>query len=102
MRARLKPSAIISKVQKKAVNQVLQSELERQQKLVMRRFFKIMCVSLNKDFGFGKERLMRLINRISEVSAEHENDEIYWVHVDRCIEQLGLEFSKEENNDTGT
>lgn len=102
MRARLKPSAIISKVQKKAVNQVLQSELERQQKLVMRRFFKIMCVSLNKDFGFGKERLMRLINRISEVSAEHENDEIYWVHVDRRIEQLGLEFSKEENNDTGT
>ena len=50
----------------------------------------------------GKERLMRLINRISEVSAEHENDEIYWVHVDRCIEQLGLEFSKEESNDTGT
>lgn len=97
MRARLKPSAITTKTQKKAINQVLQSELERQQKLVMRRFFKIMCVSLNDDFGFGKERLMRLINRISEVAAVHENDEIYWLHVDKRIAQLGLEFRKEED-----
>lgn len=99
MRARLKPSAVISKAQKKAVNEVLQSELERQQKKVMRRFFKLMCVSLNEDFGFGKDRLMRLINRISTVAAEHANDEIYWVHVDRRIEQLGLDFSKENYND---
>lgn len=96
MRARLKPSAVTTKQQKKAINQVLQHELERQQKMVMRRFFKIMCVSLNEDFGFGKDRLMRLISRISDVSAEHANDEIYWVHVDRRMEQLGLEFSKEE------
>lgn len=96
MKARLNPASVISKAQRKAVNQVLQDELNRQQKLVMRRFFKLMCVSLSEDFGFGKERLMRVIDRISKVSAEHANDEIFWVHVDRRIEQLGLEFSKED------
>ena len=70
--------------------------MERQYKLVMRRFFKLMCVSLNEDFGFGEKRLMRLITRISKVSAEHANDEVFWTHVDRRIEQLGLEFSKED------
>lgn len=99
MRARIKPSAVISKAQRKAVNQVLQDELNRQQKLVMRRFFKLMCVSLSEDFGFGKERLMRVIDRISKVSAEHANDEIFWIHVDRRIEQLGLEFCKEEGEE---
>lgn len=98
MRARLKPSDIVTKAQKKAVERVLQDEMEKQYKLVMRRFFKLMCVSLNDDFGFGKERLMRLISRISTVAAEHANDEVYWVHVDRRIEQLGLEFSKESDD----
>lgn len=99
MRARIKPTAMISKAQRKAVDEVLRSEMERQQKLVMRRFFKLMCVSLNDDFGFGKERLMRLIERISEVSAEHANDEVYWTHIDRRIEQLGLAFSKEDEKE---
>ena len=101
MRARLKPSAVTTKAQKKAINQVLQDELNRQQKMVMRRFFKLMCVSLSEDFGFGKERLMRLINRISTVSAEHATDEVYWTHVDKRIEQLGLEFSKEDYKTLG-
>ena len=98
MRARLKPSAIMTNKQKKAVEQVLQDELDRKYRLVMRRFFKLMCVSLNEDFGFGKVRLMRLIDRISTVAAEHEHDEVYWVHVDRRIGQLGLDFSKESSD----
>ena len=96
MRARIKSSAIVSKAQKRAVNDLLEVEMGKQYQKVMRRFFKLMCVSLNEDFGFGKVRLMRLISRISRVAAEHANDEIYWTHVDRRIEQLGLEFSKED------
>ena len=96
MRARLKPSAVTTKAQKKAVSDLLEVEMKKQYQKVMRRFFKLMCVSLNEDFGFGKIRLMRLISRISRVAAEHATDEVYWTHVDRRIEQLGLEFSKED------
>ena len=96
MRARLKPSAITTKAQKKAIDELLEAEVKSKYQKTMRRFFKIMCVSLNEDFGFGKERLIRLIKRISTVAAEHEHDEVYWTHVDRRIEQLGLEFSKED------
>ena len=76
--------------------------MEKQYKKVMRRFFKLMCVSLNDDFGFGKNRLIRLIQKISKIAAEHEHDEVYWTHVDRRIEQLGLEFSKEDDNEVGS
>ena len=41
MRARIKPSAIVTKAQKKAVDSVLQAEMERSYKKVMRRFFKL-------------------------------------------------------------
>ncbi len=96
MRARLKPSAITTRAQKKAISDVLEAETERRYKLVMRRFFKLMCITYNDEFGHGKRRLMRAINRISTLAAEHANDEVYWTHVDRRIEQLGLEFSKED------
>ena len=98
MRARIKPAAITSKAQKKAINEVLEAEMTKQYQKVMRRFFKLMCVSLSEDFGFGKERLMRIISRISTVAAEHANDEVYWTHIDRRIDQLGLEFSKEDES----
>lgn len=96
MQARIKPQAMISKAQKKAIDEVLQIELDRQQGAVMRRFFKLMCVSLSEDFGFGKERLMRLVDRISTVSAEHAKDEAYWTHIDKRIQQLGMEFDAED------
>jgi hypothetical protein len=99
MRARLKPSAITTKAQKKAIDELLEQEMKSKYQKAIRRFFKLMCVSLNEDFGFGEKRLMRLITRISAVSAEHEHDEVYWTHVDRRIEQLGLEFSKEDDNE---
>ena len=96
MRARLKPSAIISKTQKKAVEHVLKETLDKQQKSVMRRFFKLMCVSLNDDFGFGAERLMRLMNRISKLAEEHGTDEVFWEHVDKRLDQMGVPFSPED------
>lgn len=101
MRARLKPSAITTRAQKKAIDDLLEKEMVRKHQKIIRRFFKLMCVSLNEDCGFGKERLMRLITRIKNVAEEHGKDEEYWTHVDRRIEQLGLEFTTEEDAKSG-
>ena len=74
----------------------LNKYLDGQRIDTMRRFFKIMCVALNNEFGFGHDRLMELIVAISNISAEADKDEIYWHHVDKVvINELKLPFDKE-------
>ena len=92
MRARLKPSAIVSKSQKAAFKEYTQKQNEGN----MRRTFKLMCLALHEEFGFGHDRCLRLIGRINELANEHETDEVYWTHVDRVMDQMGMAFAKED------
>lgn len=92
MRARLKPSAIVSKRQKEAFKEYTQKQNEGN----MRRTFKLMCLALHEEFGFGRDRCLRLMGSISKLANEHETDEVYWTHVDRVMEQIGLDFIKED------
>lgn len=54
-----------------------------------------MCVVLNKYFGFGKTRLTELVQHIGELSKERNDDEVFWTHIDRYLESIGLDFPKE-------
>lgn len=92
MRARLKPSAIISKSQKAAFEEYQQKQHEGN----MRRTFKLMCLALHEEFGFGHDRCLRLMGRITELAKEHETDEVYWTRVDRVMDRLRLDFAKED------
>lgn len=92
MRARLKPSAIITKSQKAAFQEYQQKQHEGN----MRRTFKLMCLALREEFGFGRERCLRLIGRINQLAEEHETDEVYWSHVDKVMEQMGVTFIRED------
>lgn len=92
MRARLKPSAIVSKRQKAAVKAYQQQQNEGN----MRRTFKLMCLALHEEFGFGKDRCARLVGRINALAEEHETDEVYWHHVDTVMKQIGLCFKEED------
>ena len=96
MKARYKASGITSKQQKEAIRNLVADELKRQRETGTRRMFKLICLSLNKEFGFGKDRLRRLGAMVNRLTAEHENDEIYWTHVDGALEQIGLKFENEE------
>lgn len=77
---------------------VLNEYLDGQKEQTMRRIFKIMCVALHDEqFGFGHNRMAKLIAKISEISAEAEHDEIYWNHIDQVvIDELKLPFDKED------
>lgn len=55
-----------------------------------------MCLALHEEFGWGHERLLRLIGTINALAEEHETDEVYWTHVDRVMDQLGMAFAKED------
>ena len=95
MRARMRPADILSKDQKDAIRQYTKEELTRQAQGNVRRLFKLMCLSLHEEFGFGRDRCNRLIQRINDLAAEHETDEVYWTHVDRVMEEIGVEFIAE-------
>lgn len=92
MRARLKPSAITSKAQKEAFREYQRQQHEGN----MRRTFKLLCLALHEEFGFGQQRLRRVIDRIDVLAKEHEEDEVYWAHVDRVVDRLGLNFNPED------
>lgn len=67
----------------------------------MRKFFKLMCVALHERYGFGSQRLGAVIDRISTLSDEHRQDEMFWRHVDRVvIEELGMPFDREQEGRT--
>ena len=57
--------------------------------------FKLLCLSLHEEFGFGKDRCTRLIQRINALAEEHEQDEVYWTHVDSVMQDIGVEFEPE-------
>ena len=95
MRARMRPADILSKDQKDAIRQYTKEELTRQAQGNVRRLFKLMCLSFHEEFGFGRERCSRIIKRINALAEEHEEDEVYWAHVDLVMKQMGIPFDAE-------
>ena len=96
MRARIKPVHSVSKKQKAAVSEYIKEELRVQQAGSVRRVFKLFCVALHDEYGFGKDRLTNVLGKVSAVCDSKQKDPVFWTHVDRAIEQIGLEFRKED------
>ena len=87
--------------QKKRLREYAAAEIEAQGKDRTRRFFKLMCVALHELYGFGSQRLGAVIDRISTLTDEHRQDEMFWRHVDRVvIEELGMPFDREQEGRT--
>ena len=95
MRARMKPADILSKDQKTAIRDYAKEQFAKQAKGSVRRVFKLLCLSLHEEFGFGKDRCTRLIQRINARAEEHKQDEVYWTHVDSVMQDIGVEFEPE-------
>ena len=61
-----------------------------------RRYYKLVAIALNNKFGFGKKRILEVFDKISELSKQREQDEVFWAHMDKIvINQIGLEFERE-------
>lgn len=94
MKARI-PMQFTNK-QKAAIRDAVEQETRRQEQGNVRRIFKLLCASLHEEYGFGKVRCMRILDRINKTAAEHDHDEVYWHHVDTLMEQMGLAFVRED------
>ncbi len=83
--------------QKQMIRAGVTEEFQRQSNDMTRRVFKLFCAALNQDFGFGKKRLARLIQAVEDIGTEREQDEVFWAHVDRVVnEQIGMSFEPED------
>lgn len=86
----------LNKKQKDAIHDAVAEELRKQSEASIRRVYKLMCVVWNETDGHGRDRCMRKIDRISKLAAEHENDEVFWEHVDKRLAQMGIPFEPED------
>lgn len=94
MKSRLMPNS----KQRDVVRKYVREELRKQQNETTRRMFKMLCLVLNEEYGFGKERLARVFGRVEELCDVKDNDPVFWSHVDKRMKQIGMEFV-EENYD---
>ena len=92
----MKARMTLDKKTKERINLEVKAEYDKQGQDLSRRHIKLMCVALNEQFGFGKERLLKLVQAYGDLSEERKEDEVFWSHIDRCLEQIGLDFPKED------
>lgn len=96
MKVRLRLQDKISKKQQKDIQAYCDNEVKRKEIDSSRRMIKIFCVALNETFGFGASRLLKVINKITELSQRRDDDPVFWYRIDRDLRQMGLEFEPED------
>lgn len=101
MKARINPIHRVTQKQKDAVKEYLKHEIRTQQIGSTRRVFKLFCVALHEEYGFGKDRLSNVLGKVSTLCEEKRDDPVFWTHVDKVMEQIGLEFIKEDYETMG-
>lgn len=84
-----------SKRERERIRSEVGKELRKQSSDLTRRIFKLFCLALNDQHGFGKKRLQNVIKVVNYFALEREMDEVFWTHVDERMKQLGLEFQPE-------
>lgn len=95
MKARV-PVKISSK-DKRALEEFAKVKVKEEQGSYSRRFYKLICYVLNRDFGFGKKRLFTMIAGVNKLLQDIEEDPIFWEHLDHVvIDELKLEFDREK------
>ena len=85
-----------SKAEKERIRGEVGKELRRQSGDLTRRTFKLFCLALNREYGFGQQRLLKVTQTVNDLALNRETDEVFWKHVDDRMEQLGLMFQRED------
>ena len=96
MKARISLPGRASKKQQEVAKRLVKEQFRSEAEGHTRRLLKIVCIALNETEGFGKQRLGRFLDVVTQISNEHMDDEVFWTHADKRIEQIGLPFKTED------
>lgn len=62
-----------------------------------RRTFKLLFVILHQHFGFGTNRIKKIMEHVAEINHERKQDEVFWAHIDKLlIDHLKLPLDRED------
>lgn len=92
MKARLP----ISSKHKKRIRQEVDNYYQQAGNDMTRRVFKLWCVSSHELWGFSGGRLSRQIRHITKLMERAKKDPVFWYHIDKECDQMGLPFEHED------
>lgn len=93
----MKAIRTISKEEKEICKRFIIEELNRKRGEELTRFLKMLCFLLNSEFGFGKQRIEKLIDSMKAFTEENRGNEIFWDKIDmKLIDDLKLPFERED------
>lgn len=87
MKARIPAKQILTKQMQKFIKEIVSKEREKQSKELIAQILKVSLINLNRNFGFGQQRLIKFLDTVTEMFREHMHDELYWYHVDKILKE---------------
>lgn len=87
MKARIPAKQRLSKQMKNSIKEIVNKEREEQSKALMEQILKVTLINLNRNFGFGQQRLIKFLDTVTSMFREHMHDELYWYHVDKILKE---------------
>lgn len=76
-----------------SIQELVAKEREEQSKKLIEQILKVSLINLNRNFGFGQQRLIKFLDTVTEMFREHMHDELYWYHVDKILkEELKIDW----------
>ena len=82
MKARIPAKQILTKQMQNSIKEIVSKEREKQSKELIAQILKVSLINLNRNFGFGQQRLIKFLDTVTEMFREHMHDELYWYHVE--------------------
>lgn len=72
-------------------------ERDRVAQQIVRRTLKLVLFELHNNYGFGLNRLNKLMKGVEDLTLKANEDEIFWEHIDReLIDRVGLTFEERD------
>ena len=101
MKVRLNPLINMSTKEKKELNEYM---AQRAKKIydeeatgLVRRCYKTFAVALHQKYGFGRNRLIKLMDELTDISKLRDIDDVFWKHLDDIIiNEIKLDFERED------
>ena len=88
----------LPKEQRTAIRRACKDEMKNQN----RRLLKLVCIALHEEYGFGRERLYKLVEKIAEISNSRMDHPVYWQHNDKFLtETLKMAWDIENYEEMG-
>lgn len=95
MRARVNPIGLMSTRQqaelRRRVEELAAESVKQNETATICRWYKLLMLALNREYGFGADRLARVCAAIDRLADEERRDPEFWTHADIRLKQLGVD-----------